>query len=312
MASEVVADEGLNLLFDRYGATEEQQRLFFKMKKLTNMPAIFHTHVNDEQMLWAVLVGSAELSENPTASDINFCERKIEERLRNLEEAELRFKWFSAQWTKALMRQLIRNWFCGYLVICPELSALSGSPIQFVHEYYGNDIDYPLPEGQTEEWKQFQQSLYVLMARSTCLAYPMATAKGIVSFSDMQDFDWTKYDMESKNRNSDITQLVPNRLARMITFHPDEKMIKFYEEMGARARKKWGFEQYATLAEAVVGEQGLLPEQLPSFVGGTYKVDVVECLKYLFRREPEALALMEESFREMEAANEIPKPQHME
>ena len=223
--SEAAGDEVLKQLFERYAASEEQQNLFFKMKKLTNMPALFHTHVDDEQILWAVLVGSVELSTNPTASDLNFCARKIEERLRNLEEAEHRFKWFSGQWTKPLMRQLIRNWCCGSLVISPDLTASSGSPIQFVREYYGDDIGYPPPEEQTEEWKEFQTSLYVLMARSTCLAYPMATAKGIVSFSDMQDFDWAKYDMESKKRNSDITQLVPNRLARMIAFHPDEKIL---------------------------------------------------------------------------------------
>ena len=32
----------------------------------------------------------------------------------------------------------------------------------------------------------------------------MATRKGIVSFSDMQDFDWDKYDMGTKERNADI------------------------------------------------------------------------------------------------------------
>ena len=89
-------------------------------------------------------------------------------------------------------------------------------------------------------------------------------------------------------------------------------MVKFYEDMGARARKKWGFEQYATFADAVAGEQSLLPELLPSFVGGTYRIDVAECLRYLFRPEPEALALMEETLAEMRAANEIPNPKHMQ
>ena len=311
MALSEEVDDELKGLFEKYGASEEQQSLFFKMQKLTNMPDVFHRHASHEQILWAVLVGSAELPEKPTASDVSFCARKIEERLRNLDEAEKRFKWFSAEWTKPLMQQMIRNWFCGSLVICPELSTSTGSPIQFVREYYGDDIGYPTPEGQTDEWKEFQRSLYVLMARSTCLAYPMATARGIVSFSDMQDFDWAKYDMESKSRNSDVTQLVPNRLTRMIAFHPDDKMIKFYQDMGARARKKWGFEQYATFADAVAGEKDFLPEKLPSFVGGTYEVDVLQCLKYLFRREPEALALMEATYAEMEAAKEIPKPKHM-
>ena len=89
-------------------------------------------------------------------------------------------------------------------------------------------------------------------------------------------------------------------------------MQKFYQDMGARARKKWGFEQYATFADAVAAEQSLLPEQLPSFVGGSCKVDIAECLKYLFRREPEALALMEETYAEMKATNEIPHPKHMQ
>ena len=92
-----------------------------------------------------------------------------------------------------------------YLSRIGRVVGVARSPIQFVREYYGDEIAYPPPEGQTDEWKDFQASLYVLMARSTCLAYPMATAKGIVSFSDMQqDFDWAKYDMESKSRNSDI------------------------------------------------------------------------------------------------------------
>ena len=98
----------------------------------------------------------------------------------------------------------------------------------------------------------------------------------------------------------------------MVTFHPDEKMKEFYNDMTPSARKKFGFEQYTTLEDAIQGEGDFFPSDLPTFMGGNYRVDILECLKYLFRREPEALALMLETHAEMEAAGEIPRPKHME
>lgn len=166
------------------------------------------------------------------------------------------------------MRRLITNWFCGMLVIVPEVTTTTGSPIQFVHEYYGEDSGCPRKENQTDEWIQESIELYVLMARSICKAYPNSTTKGITSFSDMQDFDWDKYDMNTKERNANIGSLIPNKLVRMITFHPDEKMEGFYNDMTASARKKWGFAQYSDFESAVKGEKDLLPKDLPTFVGG--------------------------------------------
>ena len=45
-----------------------------------------------------------------------------------------------------MMRRLLQYWFCGMLVIDPELTTTDGSPLQFVHEYYGEDsVRYCLP-----------------------------------------------------------------------------------------------------------------------------------------------------------------------
>ncbi|CAE7500686.1 unnamed protein product, partial [Symbiodinium pilosum] len=306
--SEEPEHERLKGLFDRYAVSEEQQDLFFKMRKLTNMPAMFHTHADDEQMLWAVLVGSAELPENPTTSDRTFVARKIEERLRNLEESERRFKWFSAQWTKPMMRQLIRNWFCGSLVICPELAASSGSPGRPFSLYVNTTVTkspiHP-QKGRQMSGRTSRLPFTCLWREALVLPTPWRPLRGLFR-SQTCSRTLTGQNMTWRARAGTLT------LSRMIAFHPDDKMVKFYEDMGARARKKWGFEQYATFADAVAGEQSLLPELLPSFVGGTYRIDVAECLRYLFRPEPEALALMEETLAEMRAANEIPNPKHMQ
>ena len=298
-------------LLDDYKLTKEQRRIFQAMKGLRNMPTSL-SDLPDEEIVWAVAVGTIGIPAEPLDHDLRFFERTVEERVRKLEEAESRFGWFSLRWTKVTMRRLLFNWFCGMLVIDPALQTRDGSPIQFVREYYGDDSRYPTKEGQTEEWKKESIDLYVLMARSICRSYPTATTKGIVSFSDMQDFDWDKYDMESKSRNADISSLVPNKLSRMITFHPDDKMRRFYTDMGERARKKWGFEQYEDFKSAVEGEGEYLPKELPTFVGGTYRVDILECLKYLFRREPEAQSLLLECYYEMKANGELPRPKHME
>jgi hypothetical protein len=299
----------VQILLDQYQLSEEQQRLFHAMKNLRNKPSI--PGLSNEDILWAVAVGTLDMPESPTKSDVKFYERIVEERVRKYEQAESTYGWFSGRWTKATMKRLIRQWFCGMLVIDPALQTSGGSPIQFVYEYYGEDSGYPRPKDQTEEWKKESMELYVLMARSICRSYPMSTTKGIVSLSDMQDFDWDVYDMGTKERNADIGSVVPNKLKAMITFHPDEKMRGFYDDMTPRLRKKYGFELYDDFESVVEAKKGFFPEELPTFMGGTYRVNILECMKYLFRREPEALALLLEVHSEMEASDELPNPEHM-
>mmetsp|Transcript_6837 Transcript_6837/g.19482 ORF Transcript_6837/g.19482 Transcript_6837/m.19482 type:complete len:348 (+) Transcript_6837:79-1122(+) len=305
-------DAALERLFDTYALSPSKRRAFHTVKAAKNMPVAL-ANLDDEQVIWAVAVSTFDMSDEPSPSDIKFFDRAVEERVRRLEEAERVYGWFTLKWTPPTMRRLILNWYCGMLTIDPALTTTKGSPIQFVREYYGAETEYPGPEGQTDAWKQESIDLYVLMARSTCMAYPMATTKGIVSFSDMQDFDWEKYDMSTKERNASIGALIPNKLARMITFHPDDKMRGFYKDMTQRMRRKYGFVVYDDFSSAVAGEADLLPpaDLLPSFVGGSRRVDTLACLRYLFRREPEALALLEEVHDRMEAAGEIPTPKHM-
>lgn len=64
------------------------------------------------------------------------------------------------------------------------------------------------------------------MVPSVCKSYPMATMKGLVSLANMTDFDWDKYDMGQKMRHSDIQGYIPNKLVRMISLKPDDKMKK--------------------------------------------------------------------------------------
>lgn len=298
-------------LFERYHLSEFQTQAFHNVKKVANMPS-FMENIDDEELIWAVAVATFDMPSSPNDRDIKFYEKAVEARVRKLEEAETRYGWFSLKWTDKPMRQLITNWFCGMLVIDPDLQTRDGSPIQFVHEFYGPESKYPRPENQTDEWKKDMMDLYVLMARSTCKAYPNATVKGIVSFSDMKDFDWGVYDMETKSRNADIGALIPNKLARMISIRPDEKMTGFYEDMTPRMRKKYGFVLYDNYESAKRGEGDLLPPDLPTFVGGNYRVDILRCLKRLFVREPEALELLVNTYSEMERAGEIPRPAHMQ
>lgn len=257
-------------------------------------------------------VSTVGMPDKPTPSDQRFYEGKVVERLKRIDIAESQYGWFSLKWTKPIMKRLIQQWFCGMLVICPQISSKNGHPMQFVHEYYGDDSGYPEPKDQDDEWKQESIDLYVLMARSICKAYPMSTTKGIISFSDMQDFDWNKYDMGTKERNANIGSVIPNKLFRMITIHPDDKMIKFYNDMTPSARKKFGFEQYDDYESAIQGEIDILPENLPTFVGGSFEVDILDSLKYLFRREADALELMLKTYEEMVENDELSKPKHME
>merc|ERR1712113_553297 len=97
-----------------------------------------------------------------------------------------------------------------------------------------------------------------------------------------------------------------------ITFNPDEKMIKFYDDMSVRTRKEFGFTQYADFKSAVAAEGDFLSKELPTFVGGTYKVDILKSMTFLFRREPEALALLLETHSDMEQSGELPRPTYME
>jgi hypothetical protein len=58
----------------------------------------------------------------------------------------------------------------------------------------------------------------------------------------------------------------------------------------------------------------LLPsiENIPTWVGGSLKVDIKKCLEHLFRKEPKALQLMEEVYLEMEENGEILYPKFMQ
>ena len=297
-------------LFEKYQFSNSQRCAFEIVKKARNLPS-FMSDIEDEELIWTVAVATTDMPLNPDEKQVKFYDDAVEERVRRLEEAEKRYGWFSSKWTKASMRQLILNWFCGLMVIDPELRTSDGSPMQFVHEFYGPGSGYPDPENQTEEWKQGTINFYVLMARSICKAYPSATSKGIVSFADMKDFDWSKYDWETKTRNADICSLIPNKLRRMISIRADDKMKSFYNNMGPRVRKKYGFILYDDYESAKSSEGDFLPADLPSFVGGSYRVDILKCLKHLFVREPDALLLLIETYDEMEKAGEIPMPPHM-
>ena len=118
--------------------------------------------------------------------------------------------------------------------------------------------------------------------------------------------------METKMRHSEIGSLIPNKLSRMITVRPDEKMRGVYKDMTPRIRKKYGMVVYEDFETAIQGEGDFLPQEMPNFVGGTLRIDVLKCLKHLFSREPDALELLLETYGEMEKACEIPHPKLME
>jgi len=299
-------------LFQKYQMTEAQKGLVNGIKNIKNLPTFIEEMDDVEQLIWVVAVATIDMPKEPTDNDLKFYKNAVDERVRRLEEAERRYGWFSLKWNKTSMRRLITNWFCGIMVIDPNLKTKDGSPIQFVYEYYGPESKYPDKEHQTDDWKKEGIDFYVLMARSICRTYPEATSKGIVSFSDMSAFDWEKYDMETKTRHSEIGSLIPNKLTRMITVRPDDKMRGFYKDMTPRARKKFGFVVYEDFGTAIEAEGDFLPREMPHFVGGTLRVDILKCLKHLFSQEPDALKLLLETFDEMEKACEIPQPKHME
>lgn len=305
----------LQSLFEKYSLTQFQIEAFHAAKKYKNLPSIFSQDIiSDEEYIRAIIIATVDFPENnPHDNDIKFYKNKIEERIRNLEKAESTYKYFSLQWTPPLMKQLIINWSCGMLCIDPDLTTVEGNPIQWVREYYGPESNYPNPDQQTEAWKQSVIDLYVLMARSIAKTYPNSISKGIVSMSDMQNFDWIKYDMGTKQRNYGITNVIPNRLKYMLVFNPDDKSRKFYEEMTPRMRKKWGFRQYETLNDLLEKEGVLVggKDKIPTFLGGNYRLDVLKCLQTLFSYEPEVLDLLNNTYAEMQGKGEIPVPKHM-
>ena len=120
--------------------------------------------------------------------------------------------------------------------------------------------------------------------------------------------------MNQKQEHSDLLQaVIPNKLRRMISINPDEKMKEQLKDFGNLA-KKYGFVMYDTLEEAEIAEKGVLPtrDQIPTWVGGELVVDIKDCLNHLFRREPEARHLMEDVYSEMEANGEILCPEFMQ
>ena len=198
------------------------------------------------------------------------------------------------------------------MVVVPNNKSLDmGSPMIYTKEWYENmPLRDDLPDGF---WKYRTTVVYPLMARSICKSYPMATQKGLVSLANMTDFDWDKYDMNQKQEHSDLQAVFPNKLRRMISINPDEKMKEQLKDFGNLA-KKYGFVMYDTLEEAERAEEGVLPtrDQIPTWVGGELVVDIKDCLNHLFRREPEARHLMEDVYSEMEANGEILCPEFMQ
>merc|ERR1711953_313779 len=239
---------------------------------------------------------------------MRYYHRSVLERLRKYDEAERRYKWNSGRWTKESMRVLVEQWSIGQMVVIPGVEASDGSPMIFTKEWYEHWVPR---EEQPDGFFEFRATtVYPLMARSICRAYPMATMKGLVSLADMKDFSWEKYDMEQKMRHSDLQAVIPNKMRRMISVHPDEKMKKQLEDYSVVA-KKYGFVMYDNFDEAFSAEADTLPNEVPVFVGGTLEVDIKSCLQHLFSREPDALLLMEEVWNEMEDNGTMLHPKHM-
>jgi len=305
VTSETFSNE-VSCLMDAYEMTQDQQRIFQSIKTGCNL--FLSDQVTDEEIVWSIGV----VGVNGKYQD-NYKQYRtvVIERLQRAEEAERRYQWHSGKWTHKAMRILIEQWTCGMMVVVPDNTSLDdGSPMIYTKEWYEYmPLREDLPEGF---WEYRTTVVYSLMARSICKSYPMATRKGIVSLASMTDFDWDKYDMEQKSRHSDLQAVIPNKLRRMISINPDEKMKEQLKAFGDLA-KKYGFVMYDTLEEAAMAEEGVLPpkEKIPTWVGGSLVVNIKDCLKHLFRTEPEALQLMEEVYAEMEERNEILHPEFM-
>lgn len=292
-------------LMETYQLNQDQQRIFQSIKRGKNL--FLSDDLTDEEIIWNIGVVNGK-----HRGDFKFYRKTVIDRLRRYDEAERLYQWHSGAWTPKAMRVLIEQWTCGMMVVVPNNESLDlGSPMIYTKEWYENmPLRDDLPEGF---WKYRTTVVYPLMVRSICKSYPMATQKGLVSLADMTDFDWDKYDMNQKQEHSDLQAVIPNKLRRMISINPDERMKEQLKDFGNLA-KKYGFIMYDTLEEAEKGEENVLPpkDQIPTWVGGSLVVDIKECLKHLFRREPEALKLMEEIYAEMEANGEILHPEFMQ
>jgi hypothetical protein len=292
-----------NALFETYQATLDQKRIFQCIKTGRNL--FLSDKINDEEIVWNIGVMGVRKAHR---GDMKFYCKSVIERLKRFEEAEQRYKWHSGQWTREAMRVLVEQWSLGMMVVVPGIETSDGSPLIFTKEWYEHmPLRADLPEGF---WHYRATTVYPLMARSICRSYPMATMKGLVSLADMTDFDWDKYDMDQKMRHSDLQAVIPNKLRRMISINPDDKMKEQLEDFGTVA-KKYGFVMYDTLDEALTAEAGLLPTEIPTWVGGSLRVDIKKCLRHLFRCEPKALQLMEDVYKEMEENKEILHPTFM-
>jgi len=294
-------------LMKTYQLNQDQQRMFQSIKTGRNL--FLSDDLTDEDIIWNIGVVGVN---GKHRGDFKFYRKTVIERLRQFEEAEKRYQWHSGKWSPEAMRVLIGQWTVGAMVVVPHNESLdNGSPMIYTKEWYEH---MPLRKDLPEDFWSFRASVvYALMARSICKSYPMATQKGLVSLADMTDFDWDKYDMDQKMRHSDIQAVIPNKLRRMISINPDDRMKEQLQDFGNLA-KKYGFVMYDTLEEAEIGEAGVLPpkEQIPTWVGGSLQVDIKDCLKHLFRCEPDALKLMEEVYADMEAKNEILHPEFMQ
>ena len=113
-------------------------------------------------------------------------------------------------------------------------------------------------------------------------------------------------------RNTDVNTLIPVKFARMVSVRPDERMKAFFKETGDRMLRKWGFVAYDDSESAVVGEKDVISDEVPTFVGGAWRVDVLGCLKYLFRTEPEILALSLVVWDQLKGEGGLPCPKHMQ
>lgn len=292
-----------NALFDTYRLTQDQKRIFQSIKTGRNL--FLSDDLNDEEIVWNIgVMGVA------AKGDMKSYRRSVVERLQKYDEAERRYQWHSGQWTRKAMEVLVEQWTLGQMVVVPGVTSSdgTGSPMIFTKEWYEH---WPPREEQEDGFFEYRATVvYPLMARSICRAYPMATRHGLVSLADMQDFDWDKYDMEQKMRHSDLQAVIPNKLRRMISVRPDEKMKKQLEDFKAVA-KKYGFAMYDSYEDAIRAEAEVLPSEIPTFVGGSLRVDIKDCLRHLFHREPEALQLMEDVYKEMEERGAILCPPHM-
>lgn len=292
-----------NALFEKYQLNVDQKRIFHSIKSGKNL--FLSDMLNDEEIIWNIGVMGVN---NAHRGDMRFYRRSVVERLQRYEESESRYQWHSGVWTKKAMRVLVEQWTLGMMVIVPGIESPDGSPMIFTKEWYEHmPLREELPDGF---WEYRATVVYPLMVRSINRAYPMATMRGLVSLADMTDFDWDKYDMDQKMRNSDLQGVVPNKFRRMISINPDERMKKQMEDYKAIA-KRYGYVMYDNLEEALECEAKLLPDKFPTWVGGSLQVDIKECLRHLFLQEPEALQLMEEVYEEMESKGEILKPQFM-